>query len=312
MIDDILLVVKLVNYGSFANLAKKLNIAQSTVSRRVQLLEERLGVKLIKRDSRNLALTEKGKILYENFKEREQELMELINPLFESNKEVTGKLNILLPISLSQHLFTPYFYELITQHPKLELNLYYSFEPVNMNRDDYDIAIIGYLPQQATQKIRQIHTLKIVPVCSKIFVEKYGEITDFSQVGPYMAIGKLGRPPQMDSTVKIFSETSDEYIEIAHRFNINMNSFLEVNKIIRTSPLIGGLPEESIREELESGELIRLFPGYHLGYLPLYMLRNISADDLRYKVFNDFVTTCIRRQKVENLVNSKQIFYPLI
>ena len=139
MIDDILLVVKLVNYGSFANLAKKLNIVQSTVSRRVQILEERLGVKLIKRDSRNLTLTEKGRILYENFKEREKELLELINPIFESENEVTGKLNILLPLSLSQHLFTPYFYDLITQHPKLELNLFYSFEPVNMTRDDYDI-----------------------------------------------------------------------------------------------------------------------------------------------------------------------------
>jgi DNA-binding transcriptional LysR family regulator len=69
MIDDILLMVKLVKSGSFVNAAKELGVAQSTISRRIDLLEKKLGVKLVKRDPRNIGLTDKGSILYENFKD---------------------------------------------------------------------------------------------------------------------------------------------------------------------------------------------------------------------------------------------------
>ena len=61
--DDILLFVKLVNIGTFSGLAKSINVTQSTISKKIQKLEQQLNLQLIHRNSRTLELTADGELL---------------------------------------------------------------------------------------------------------------------------------------------------------------------------------------------------------------------------------------------------------
>jgi DNA-binding transcriptional LysR family regulator len=61
MLDDIALFVKLVDVGSFSQVAKLTNSTQATISRRIQNLEADLGVVVLKRNQRGLVMTDEGR-----------------------------------------------------------------------------------------------------------------------------------------------------------------------------------------------------------------------------------------------------------
>ncbi len=76
--DDIFIFIKLIDIGTFTELAKHLNVSQSTVSRRIQNLEESVNMKLIKRNSRGLIeMTEDGESFYMSFKDIELSLIHI-------------------------------------------------------------------------------------------------------------------------------------------------------------------------------------------------------------------------------------------
>ncbi|MGB5184917.1 MAG: LysR family transcriptional regulator, partial [Xanthobacteraceae bacterium] len=64
-VSSMLSFVKVVEQGSFSSAARQLNLATSAVTTHVKSLEERLGVRLLNRTTRNVSLTEAGREYYE-------------------------------------------------------------------------------------------------------------------------------------------------------------------------------------------------------------------------------------------------------
>ena len=65
-LNDTLIFVKVVEHGSFVSAAKSLRLPKTTVSRKVQELESRLGAQLLHRTTRKLGLTEAGNVYFEH------------------------------------------------------------------------------------------------------------------------------------------------------------------------------------------------------------------------------------------------------
>ena len=75
-LNDTLVFVKVVEHGSFTAAARSLQLPKTTVSRKVQELEERLGTKLLHRTTRKLGLTEAGNVYYEHSQRIARDLIE--------------------------------------------------------------------------------------------------------------------------------------------------------------------------------------------------------------------------------------------
>lgn len=296
MFDDIMLFVKVVNSGNFLLLSHRLGIAQSTISRKIKVLEDSLGVQLLKRNTRNLELTEKGKNLYENFKDCEHDLLKLIDPILFNSKIVHGTLTVLMPPAFSTYAITSYLGQFIRDYPELKLVLYYQFREINMVKDSYDIAIISYLPKQNSQRVKMIYTSKLILVCTQEYIDKYGFLTEIDALKNHLIVGKLLTEDSAPITsIDVYSDSSKIPITVEYDFRIRVNSFNEAIKIIKSGEAIAAIPEESVSAELKSGHLIRLMPQYNFGQVSYYALRNIDHDDLRYKVFMQFINSCIKR-----------------
>ena len=67
MYDDIFIFVKVAQAGGYSKASQILEVSQPTLSRRVKELEDRLGVNLVTRTSKNFELTDSGKEFYECF-----------------------------------------------------------------------------------------------------------------------------------------------------------------------------------------------------------------------------------------------------
>lgn len=298
MYDDILLFVKLFNSRRYSALAKNLNVVQSTISRRIKALEESMGFKLIEENVRDITLTSQGQILYEQFKDLEQKVQDLIAPLYETQKKIVGRLQIVLPIFLSHYAITPYLPEFIKKNPELSvaINFAYSSHNVNMKKESYDIALLEFSPKQLTQKVKLIYTDKIILVCSKEFLIKYKNCpTTPDKIEDYPIIGEVLFDQTIINHIKLYSELDDSIIKISNPDHLRINSFLEMLSIVRGGNVIAGIPESAIKNELLSGELIRVLPDFHCGFIKYYLIRNLDMDDLRYKKFEQFLNSCIKR-----------------
>src|SRR5271167_3079728 len=83
-ISDLRLFVRMVAAGSLAETARRLNSSLPAMSRRLAMMEARLGVRLIDRSSRRFSVTEEGGLLYERG-------ISLIKELDEAEAEVSAK-----------------------------------------------------------------------------------------------------------------------------------------------------------------------------------------------------------------------------
>ena len=97
-LDDALIFTRVVECHSFTQAAEGLGMQKSTVSRRIALLEERLGVRLINRTTRKLRLTEVGQAYYERCRQIMLDFAEAEQAVMQLQQEPSGLLRITAPI----------------------------------------------------------------------------------------------------------------------------------------------------------------------------------------------------------------------
>jgi len=121
-LDDLHLFVSLVEAGSFTLAAQELGIAKSKLSRRLVLLEQKLGCELLLRTTRKQALTDSGRLLFCACKEHIEALSKVEEELLSSLNQPQGKLNILLPLEFFNNIFSNLIGDFLQRYPKINLH----------------------------------------------------------------------------------------------------------------------------------------------------------------------------------------------
>lgn len=142
------LFVRVAELGSFARAARRLGIAKSTASKHVRLLEERLGVQLLVRHPRRLALTPAGEVWLEHCRRVLAELEAAERRLAGWGDEPRGRLRVSVPMSFGLLHLAPVLPRFLGAHPHIELELLFDDRRVDLLAEGYDLAIrIGTLPE---------------------------------------------------------------------------------------------------------------------------------------------------------------------
>ncbi|GAM75045.1 transcriptional regulator [Vibrio ishigakensis] len=125
---------------SFAEAARKLNLPTTTVSRKVQSLEQEIGGKLLNRSTRSLSLTELGEQVLPKARLIADTVYELSNEAQTMMSSPMGKLTISAPRALSQDLLAPLLAEFLNRYPNIKLDLRASNRFQNLAEDNIDFA----------------------------------------------------------------------------------------------------------------------------------------------------------------------------
>ncbi|QQX79659.1 LysR family transcriptional regulator [Shewanella sp. KX20019] len=140
--EDIALFHRIVETGSLVEAADILNLPKSTLSRRLQTLEDELNVKLFHRQSRAMTLTASGSHFYDKTTSMLASLEQTMSELTGQESEVAGHLRILIfPIPELIHI-THAIFEFMDQHPQLTIEIIVSSEPQDMIRNNIDLAFM--------------------------------------------------------------------------------------------------------------------------------------------------------------------------
>lgn len=137
---------KVVAAGSLSAAARDLGVSTAVVSRRLAALEARLGVRLVNRTTRRLALTDEGASYHEACARILAEIEDADSAAAAQRVEPQGLLKVALPASFGHKHIAPLVPPFAVRYPKIELAFSLSDRTVNMIAEGYDLAIrIGEL-----------------------------------------------------------------------------------------------------------------------------------------------------------------------
>ncbi|MBR8654790.1 LysR family transcriptional regulator [Achromobacter sp. Marseille-Q0513] len=140
-LNDLYYFVQVVRNGGFAPAGRALGIPKSRLSRRIALLEERLGVRLIQRSTRSFAVTELGQEYYEQClsmlagAEAAQEVID------RTHAEPQGTIRLSAPPALIHYFLGELIARFMVKCPKVQVYLKSFSRPVDVLREGYDLAV---------------------------------------------------------------------------------------------------------------------------------------------------------------------------
>lgn len=127
--------------GTVRSAAKSLNVHHSTVSRRIDQLEQSLGVALFERRPEGYLPTQAGEELAQAAGRFSDDLVGVERHIAGRDNELSGKIKITMAEPFAVHMFAPQLPEFCEQYPGLELEIITSYDLLDVARREADIAI---------------------------------------------------------------------------------------------------------------------------------------------------------------------------
>ncbi|QJQ95721.1 MULTISPECIES: LysR family transcriptional regulator [Halomonadaceae] len=163
-----------VEAGSFAGGARKLDISNAMVSKQIARLEEMLGVRLLIRTTRRLQLTAEGERYLHTTGRLLDELDELEAGLGEQRGEVRGRLRLSAPLDFGVLELIPALQAFEQAHPQVELDVVLEDRRVDPLAEDFDLVIrIGEL-EDSSLIARSLMTMPIYLYASPDYLARHG------------------------------------------------------------------------------------------------------------------------------------------
>ena len=136
--------IEVVDAGSFSRAARGMSV--SAVTRRVQSLEDELGVRLLNRNTRGLSLTDAGRNFYDRVTGISVDLDIAVSEVKSLQHDVRGQLRVSLRNSAAM-ILVPLFKTLLASHPDLKIDVIVTDERRDLISSNIDVAVwLGPLP----------------------------------------------------------------------------------------------------------------------------------------------------------------------
>src|SRR5581483_2589819 len=165
---------------SFTRAAEELHVTQAAVSHQVKALEAHLQVKLFRRLTRGLRLTEEGQALVPELRDAFERLAAAVDRV--GRRETHGRLTISLLTTFALSWLVPRLPRFNARHPEIEVSLIATPRLADFRRDDVDLAIrygVGPWPDLYSEKL---FDHEITPLCGRQWIGKLKKPSDLARV----------------------------------------------------------------------------------------------------------------------------------
>jgi DNA-binding transcriptional LysR family regulator len=254
-ITDLEIFARVARTGNMSAAGREMGLSPAVVSKRVSLLEERLGARLFQRTTRQLTLTEVG----EGFFKRVVDVLSLIEEaedfVSRRNTKPRGVLKITAPTSFSRQHIAPYLSTFFSKYPEIEVDIHLSDNFVDIIRNGYDLAVrIGEL-KDSSLVARKLAPDNRIICASPAYLKDRGipkRLEDLEFHNCLSASAQEGwrlDGPDGQKTIKV-------------KGNIRTNSSEFVREALLSGLGIGLRSTWDIADELKTGRLQVILPEY--------------------------------------------------
>src|SRR5256886_11815578 len=166
--------VRVVDAGSLSAAARSLPSSLTSVSRQIAALEQHFGTRLLLRTTRQLALTDEGRILYERAKAIISEVKEIEAALSRGLHQPSGRIRVASPSLMGRLVIAPLLAEFLRRYPALSIDLLLVDRAVDLVEEDIHLAIrIGRL-RDSQLVARKLADLRMIVCASPAYLGRRG------------------------------------------------------------------------------------------------------------------------------------------
>ncbi len=175
-LNDLRFFAAVVDHGGFSAAGRALGVPKSRLSKRVALLEERLGVRLLQRTTRRFAVTEVGERFYTHCRAMIEEAQAAQDAVAELSVEARGVVRMSCPVALAQTVLAYLVPDFLALHPKVQVRLVATNRRVDLISEGIDIAlrVRDKLDADASLILRSVGQSRVLLCASKAFLDAHG------------------------------------------------------------------------------------------------------------------------------------------
>ena len=172
--DDLRFFLAVARHGNLTAAAKELRVAQSTVGRRLALLEARLAVRLLHRTPDGYRLTLAGESVSAQVERVEAEVLAVERTVGGQDQQVAGTVRISCTETLAVHVLAPCFIALQHRHPGIKVELIPNPLEVSLSMREADIAVRLAPSDRNDLVIRKVGTMAFGLYASPLYLQRHG------------------------------------------------------------------------------------------------------------------------------------------
>ena len=257
--------IRVAEAGSFSAAARQNGMKQSAVSQQIAALEEVLGVVLLHRTTRKMALTEQGHHYLQQVRKLLGAMEELEQQLRPGSQPLHGRLHVQLPSGIGQRLM-PHLIAFQQAHPALRLNIALEDRLSDLVAEGVDVAIRLSESPPAMLAARSLATVETVLVASPEWIARNGTLQtpDDLMRHPHIRFSGIAT----DAPLQLVSESMRISVPVESVFRSNNSDALM--QALEAGLGIGGLQTLPGADALASGRLVRVLPDWRLPDRYLY------------------------------------------
>ncbi|QZY94098.1 DNA-binding transcriptional regulator YafC [Pantoea dispersa] len=192
--EELKVFIAVVESGSFSRAAEQLQMANSAVSRTVKKLENKLGVSLLTRTTRQLALTYEGELYFRRVQKLILEMATAENELIERQQAPQGVLRIDAATPVILNLLMPMIKPFRERYPAVTLSLISSESFINLIDRKVDVAIRAGDLTDSTLRARLLFTSYRKMVATPAYLAKYGTPASVEALAQHQCLGFVETP----------------------------------------------------------------------------------------------------------------------
>ncbi len=285
-----------VEAGGFTSATGRTGMSRAVVSRNILDLEDRLGVRLLNRTTRQVSLTEAGRVFYEKCRRILDELAEAEQLAADTGTGPQGDLRVVAPVNFGLGELGPGITEFLLDYENMRVTLSLNDRPVDPIEAGYDVAI-----RVSQHEIRPPQNLDICHIATSTrilcaspeYLETHGEPKQPSDISGHTCLcyAYVDEPEVWHFTRgrRRFS------IPVQARVTTSASSVLATGAARGLGIAYG--PAAFFRNDLDNGKVRRLLQNYDLPRVSIYSLYARSKrPSPKVEAFNAFLRDNLYRQ----------------
>ena len=279
--------VEVAKTKSYTRAASSLDLPKSTVSRRVVELEREVGLRLLKRTTQKVELTEEGAAYFERCRRILQEADIAHEELGTNRRAVRGHLRVAATADFGLRLVAQ-LPDFCRSYPNLTLDFDFTSRRIDPLSENCDVAIYIGEPPDSTLTARKLGEARRFIYASPDYLRVHGEPTSPAELIEHNCV----REARFDGTgiERCWRLVKDrEWVEVAIQGSPSMNSIGIIRRVVANGLGIAVIPEHLCREDVRAGLLVRILREWSAPLMPIYALTATRLLPAKTKVFLEFV-----------------------
>jgi DNA-binding transcriptional LysR family regulator len=288
-LNDMALFVEVVKAKGFRGAAEATGIPNSTLSRRISLLEKTIGLRLLHRTTRKIELTEAGRIYFERCRRIVDEARLAHEQLGAMLAQPSGVLRASLPVDFALTYLAPLIADFAAHYPDITFDFDLTPRRVDLVSEPFDIAIRMGEPGNSQWIARPLAVLQTRLYAAPGYLARTGEPHTPEQLELHECFNNL---PGATWTLH---NNAQQVVSVPARGRYTINSVGMARRLATLDQGIILLPEEVVADELATGALRHILTEWHGPPLQVYAITETRLLPAKTQRFIEFLRERLRR-----------------